>query len=472
MTQRSTQSRLLAWRVGLVLAGALAAIPTVILAAGEAHAAFPGSNGRIAFVSDRDGHDEIYSMNADGTGQTRLTTTGGDFPSFSADGALIAYFNRSTNGISIMNADGSGRRELTDQSNVDGVTDVSPAFAPDGSKVVFVSNRGGSYDLYVIGTDGSDVRRLTTSSEVEQEPSFSPDGSRIVFGDGAGAGIRTVDANGGGRKALANGGGDPAYSPDGASIVFNREAGDTGTYDIYVMNADGTGQRALTSSSQFSDVEPAFSPDGKQIVLAGVGNTERGGTDIYMMNADGTGHHRVVSTPGYEWNPDWQPAAGETGTPPAPPPSSPPPSSSPPPPPPPPSPSPRADTAAPQLREALRLLAAVLTMDRRGFASALVGCPDNEVSCRIVVDFLAPSARPRGARPAAARMVRIGRGRATVPGGKRAKVRVKLSPRGIRAVRRARRRGLRIRVAVAITDQAGNRAAARRVARLRAPRRR
>ena len=429
---------------------AVALIATAAVAP-VAEAAFPGANGRIAFVSDRDGRNEVYVMNADGSGQTRLTTTGGDGPSFSADGALIAYRDNSTNGITVMNADGSGRRQVTDHPAGENIVDDEPAFAPSGAEIVFVSTRGGERDLYVVALDGSGIRRLTTNAAAETQPAFSPDGSRIVFADGAG--IHTVDPNGGGRATLSSSSADssPTFSPDGSLVAFNR-VDSSGSYDIHVMKADGTGQRALTSTAQFSDAQPAFSPDGTQIVLVGVGDSEAGGTDAYVMNADGTGHRRLAATPGYEFSPDWQPAAGG------------------PPQPPPPPPPPPADTAAPRIQEALVPLARVLTMNRRGFATARVACPAGEVSCRIFVSLFAPARDSAGARSASHRHVRIGRGRATVPGGSRANVRVKLTRSGVALVRRARRRGLRVRVDVSVVDQAGNRAAGRRLARVRAAR--
>ena len=100
---------------------------------------------KIAFISDRDGGIEIFIMNGDGTGQTRLTqTTRPEFkPSFSPDGSKILYqkFDENDVEIYIMNADGTNSVNLTDNT----ADDRSPRFSPDGSKIAFSSTRGGGF---------------------------------------------------------------------------------------------------------------------------------------------------------------------------------------------------------------------------------------------------------------------------------------------------------------------------------------
>ena len=128
-------------------------------------AAFPGSNGRIAFVSDRHGNDEILTATADGGDVQRLTATtqSESGPAVSPDGARIAFARNQD--IWVMNADGSGQTQLTGS---EGSGEQSPAWSRDGKRLVFVSNRaaggGGTTgpELWVMDADGSDVRRLTT----------------------------------------------------------------------------------------------------------------------------------------------------------------------------------------------------------------------------------------------------------------------------------------------------------------------
>jgi len=126
----------------------------------------PGERGpvnRIAFVSERDGNAEIYAIEPDGSGLTRLThhpAFDGD-PAWSPDGQRIAFRSQrdGNNEIYVMNADGTGVRRLTFHP----ADDLRPAWSPDGQQIAFVSNRDGDSGVYVMDADGSDVRRLADS---------------------------------------------------------------------------------------------------------------------------------------------------------------------------------------------------------------------------------------------------------------------------------------------------------------------
>ena len=132
-------------------------------AAGPPAAASTGVNGRIAFYSDRDGNGEIYSMNASGTGQVRLTTNVAEDtePSWSPDGTTIAFTSeRDGKGeIYSMDADGTGQTNLTNNVAVDSW----PAWSPDGTKIAFTSQRDGNGEIYSMNADGSHQVRLTNS---------------------------------------------------------------------------------------------------------------------------------------------------------------------------------------------------------------------------------------------------------------------------------------------------------------------
>ena len=198
-------------------------------------------DARITFISDRDGNEEIYVMNADGSDVTRLTHT---------DGHIVGY----------------------------------PTWSPDGRRIAFSSDQGGNQEIYVMNADGSDLTQLTHSDRDHSGPAWSPDGQRIAFASGR--------------------------HGDSSSYMASRYGSDitqlTGNFDIYIMNADGSGLTQLTNGAG-SDLRPSWSPDGRRIVFQ---SDRDGDPDIYIINADGSGltqlTHNVRLDFLYGWLPDGQ----------------------------------------------------------------------------------------------------------------------------------------------------------------------
>jgi len=214
--------------------------------------------------------------------KTRLTFTGADEGRWSPSGSLIA-FDGYLGDIYVMNPDASNRRQLT----INPAADEEPTWSPDGTQIVFNSDRDGNNEIYVMNSsDGSNQIRLTNNPASDKHPVWSPDGTTIAF-DSNRDGNREIyvmnAADGTNLRNLTNSltvDSNPDWSPDGTQIVFVRYD------DIFVMNADGTNPVNLTNSSDFEDSNPVWSPDGTQIVWEKRGDCC---SIIWYMNADGTG---------------------------------------------------------------------------------------------------------------------------------------------------------------------------------------
>jgi uncharacterized repeat protein (TIGR01451 family) len=274
---------------------------------GPRFGAFPGSNGKIVFSSQRDGGG-IFVMDPNGNNVQKLTSTLGFNSAWSADGTKIAfsaYVTADDNWeIFVMDADGTGETRVTTA----GGDDFGPSWSPDGTKIAFYSNRSGDNEIYAMNADGSNVVNLTNNAAPDFTPAWSPDGTQILFAterDGPGE-IYVMDANGSNPTNLTNNSSheyDPSWSPDGSKIAFGRW---TPSQQIVVMNADGSGQTVITQDASGTAV-PAWSPDGSKIVFT---SARDGNTEIYVMNSDGSLQTRLTDDPGTDNQPDWQPIPG------------------------------------------------------------------------------------------------------------------------------------------------------------------
>ncbi|MDX6695754.1 MAG: TolB protein [Blastocatellia bacterium] len=283
---------------------------------------------KLAFTFGGSGNSstEIYVVNSDGTGQTRLTNNGLDdrFPAWSPDGAQIIFeSNRegSTFNIYRMNADGSNQIPIT--ASTSPWSNFDPAWSPDGNRIAFVSNRAGAgqADIWTMRADGNDALKLTTSQLYDTgtinevygaslEPAWSPDGSKIAFTsrrDGNfNLDIYVMNADGSSQTRLTTNAAedrDPTWSPDGSKIAFTSTR--DGNHEIYVMNADGSNQVNVTNFPNGNEAQPSWSQDGR-IAFMRLENRNNSVEEIYAMNADGSSQTRIVSNGATSWTPAWQ----------------------------------------------------------------------------------------------------------------------------------------------------------------------
>jgi Tol biopolymer transport system component len=258
----------------------------------------------IAFASNRTGNLDIYLINPDGSGLTRLTNSPAldADPAWSPDRTKLAFHSeRDDNSeIYVMNADGSDVTRLTDNPAID----RNPAWSPDGKRIVFESYRDdGNREIYAMNADGSGQTRLTFNEALDFDPDWSPDGNLIAFAserDGNRE-IYVMHADGTGVTRLTDTAAaeyNPEWSPDG-HLAFHSDR--DGNSEIYAMNADGSGQTRLTVNKA-QDFNPTWSPDGKQIAFQ---SDRDANTEIYIMNADGSNQTRVTDSQAEDLVPDW-----------------------------------------------------------------------------------------------------------------------------------------------------------------------
>ena len=282
-----------------------------------AQAAFPGSNGRLAFQLEAPAGNhtqtDIYTIRPGGSGLTRLTATPNLNelgPAWNAAGTRIAFWRThapfGTGSIWVMDAHGHHQKQLTH-----GFDARDPAWNPAGTRIVFSrSEKAGSSLWTMRASDGRDLRRLTLGAALDFDPAWSPDGTRIAFTRGFQQGdvgdIYILNLKSGRLTHVTR---SPAYdhevawAPSGKRLVFERDF--SASFSIFAVNPDGSHLTRLTRGP-FFDIGPAYSPDGRYIAFA----SDRGGVeldDLWVMRANGTDLHRIRHLPFSEGFPDWQP---------------------------------------------------------------------------------------------------------------------------------------------------------------------
>jgi Tol biopolymer transport system component len=237
--------------------------------------AWSPDGGLLISGGEPEGQTDLYVLGRDGMARQLTRTPGNDrHPSWSPEGTSVAFIstvelttssrNRERQELFLINADGSGQRLLTNS----GTRKYGTTWSPDSRQIAFSARVQRTWQVFVINVDGSGLRQLTSSSDNSLAPAWSSDGRTIAFQRSLGGGrsqIHLMDPIGGNVRALHGTGRDfsPAWSPDGDRLAFT--AFKDGRGDIYTMNREGTDLRNLTQSAGLSYDNAAWSPDGGRL---------------------------------------------------------------------------------------------------------------------------------------------------------------------------------------------------------------
>jgi len=263
---------------------------------------------------------QIYAINADGSDNRKLVqaSIGLNHHDWSPDGqeiAAVGYADRSTWSIYVIALEGGDLTRLTGES---GVWDSEPSWSPDGTRLSFTRiypDRDFREEIWVMSKDGSGPHWIGLLGFAAK---WSPDGSRLIYTSDRSGNyeIYTSNIDGSDERPLTSSSANesfPVWSPDGSQIVYSASTGEwnttqnTETYELYVMDADGTNIRQLTNNAAY-DGNPRWSPDGRLIVFSS-DRAQTGHWEIYVMDADGSHVRRVTNTPSDATaiNPVWHP---------------------------------------------------------------------------------------------------------------------------------------------------------------------
>jgi TolB protein len=269
-----------------------------------AYASFPGRNGKIAFSTDQAGNQDIWVINADGTGETRLTTStrNDTHPAWSPDGSRIAFardgqfqhgaLNQAAD-VFIMNADGTGATptgggEACDIGMFGNIGVGGITWSPDGTRIAFTCSwddgADGGNPIEIMNTDGTGVHSVTSGFH----PDWAADGNRLAYHTTT---LRVTTFDPPSHVPVPAPGRFASWSPDTSRIAVSGSS----PARVYTVNPDGSGATNLTAG-----FDPSWSPDGSKIAFVD-------GGQIHVMSADGTNRQPLTSSTGTKNQPAWQP---------------------------------------------------------------------------------------------------------------------------------------------------------------------
>jgi TolB protein len=263
---------------------------------------------KIAYSSRRGNAKEIYAMDYDGNNPQAFTRNGSNnlFPNWAPDNSKLAFVSYRT-----------GKPEINIYSYIDGSRlpfpmfnslAILPAISPDGNSVVFaLRTPRGDPDLFISRLDGSDRRDITNNPAIDNAPTWSPSGRQIAFTSDREGGTNQIyicDADGANVRRIVKEGGDsdsPAWSPDGRWIAFHWKPHLSTSYDLFLAEVSSGRILQLPTNGRGTNESPSWAPDGRHLAF----ESNRSGTSqIYIMLLDGS-ELRMVTSQGNNTSPAW-----------------------------------------------------------------------------------------------------------------------------------------------------------------------
>ncbi len=261
---------------------------------------------RIAYVNREGKKYRLVVADSDGYGEQTLLALNEPImsPAWSPDGSQLAYVSFERGGHAAVFVQSLATRQRSVLADYPG-SNSAPVWSPDGKQLAMVLTRDGISQIYLVRSDGGNLRRITFSEAIDTEPYFLPDGKSLLFTSdrGGSAQIYRVPVEGGSAERLTFEGGNsfsPRPSPDGKSFVYSHFTG--GQFYIAVQDFENKQMQVLTSGGW--EKKPSFAPNGKLVLFA----TESQGRGILAtVSSDGRVKQKMVAQRGDIREPIWGP---------------------------------------------------------------------------------------------------------------------------------------------------------------------
>jgi TolB protein len=256
---------------------------------------------RIAFLSNRGGAQDLFVIAADGTGETQLTNTPEEEgnPAWTADGkrVLFSVFANDASRLYSIDPEGKNLREIA------AVPGRGLALSPDGKRLVYMAGGWTAMRLMLSSPDGSNAKQINDGTSIAWNVHWSPDGKRLAFtghppDSTSGLAVFVMNADGSGKRQVTHFAPTegraqwPVWSPDGRELAIQVNDLEAHSCHIWIVDAaTGKARKLAAHAEPYLDEAPSWFPDGKRIAFQ---SNRNGRMEVWVMNADGSGQHQVT----------------------------------------------------------------------------------------------------------------------------------------------------------------------------------